>query len=99
MLTVKGNQIIADFMLERPELVDDNLLEEKIEERNKMKEKQKELYNKGKEEKALKLSSETTNLYTQIREIYTKDLILNSDLELCVDKGELSYTVPMIYSE
>lgn len=99
MLTVKGNQIIADFMIEKPELVNDKLLEEKIEERNKIKEKQKELYDKGKEEKALELSSETTNLYSQIREIYTKDLILNSDLELCVDKGEFSYTVPTIYSE
>lgn len=69
MLTVKGNQIIADFMIEKPELVNDKLLEEKIEERNKIKEKQKELYDKGKEEKALELSSETTNLYSQIREI------------------------------
>lgn len=99
MLTVKGNQIIADFMLEKPELVNDNLLEEKIEERNKIKEKQKELYDEGEEEKALELSSESIDLYGQIREIYIKDLILNSDLELCVDKGELSYTVPTIYSE
>ena len=99
MLTVKGNQIIADFMLKKPELVNDNLLEEKIDERNKIKEKQKELYDEGKKKKALELSSEAINLYGQIREIYIKDLILNSDLELCVDKGELSYTVPTIYSE
>ena len=99
MLTVKGNQIISDFRFSKPELANDKLLEEKIAKYNEIKEQEAKYIDEGKQKQALELASQTMDLLTEIREIYTKDLILNSDLELCVDKRELSYTVPIIYSE
>ena len=50
-------------------------------------------------QKALELSKNLYNYYNEVRELYVKDLIVNSDIELCVDKREVSKTVPTIYKE
>ena len=99
MLTSKGNSIIFDFIFDKPELANDKLLEEKIAKYNDIKEQQKKYMDEGKQEEALELYSQTGKLLTELREIYEKDLILNSNIELCVDKNELSYTVPIIYGK
>ena len=99
MLTSKGNSIIFDFIFEKPELANDKLLEKKLKEYNDIKEQQKKYMDEGKQEEALELYSQTGELLTELREIYEKDLILNSNIELCVDKNELSYTVPVIYGK
>ena len=98
-LVSKGNSIISDFRFSKPELANDKVLEEKLAEYNKIKELQKQYINEGKQNKALKLASKTIELLMETREIYLKDLILNSDIELCLDRKELSYTVPTLYSE
>lgn len=98
-LVSKGNSIISDFRFNKPELANDKVLEEKLAEYNEIKELQKQYINEGKQDKALELASKTIELLMETREIYLKDLILNSDIELCVDKKELSYTVPVLYSE
>jgi len=90
MLTSKGNSIIFDFIFDKPELANDKLLEKKLKEYNDIKEQQKKYMDEGKQEKALELYSQTGDLLTELREIYEKDLILNSNIELCVDKNELS---------
>lgn len=99
MLTSKGNSIIFDFIFDKPELANDKLLEEKIKKYNDIKEQQKKYMDEGNQEKALELYSQTGDLLTELRAIYEKDLILNSNIELCVDKNELSYTVPVIYGK
>lgn len=98
-LVSKGNSIISDLRFNKPELANDKVLEEKLAEYNEIKELQKQYINEGKQDKALELASKTIELLMETREIYLKDLILNSDIELCVDKKELSYTVPVLYSE
>ena len=98
-LVSKGNSIISDFRFSKPELANDKVLDEKIAEYNEIKELQKQYINEGKQNKAIELSSKTIELLMETREIYLKDLILNSDIELCVDKKELSYKVPVLYSE
>lgn len=98
-LTVKGNSIILDFSLSKPELAKDKILEEKVREYKSIKEQEKKLIDEGKKDKAIEISSGTLELLEEIRDIYLKDLILNSDIELCVDKKELSYEVPVLYSE
>lgn len=99
MLVSKGNSIISKFRFSKPELANDKVLEEKIAEYNEIKELEKQYINEGKQGEALKLSSKTMNLLMETREIYMKDLLLNSDIKLCVDKKELSYTVPIIYRD
>lgn len=99
MLTAKGNMIISNFRFSKPELANDKELEEKVTRYNEIKELQTKYINEGKRDKALELSSEITDLLFETQELYMKDLILNSDIELCVDKKELSYNVPIIYSE
>ena len=99
MLTVKGNSIILDFSLRKPELAKDKILEEKVKEYKSIEEQVKKLVDEGKKDKAIEISSGTLELLKEIQDIYLKDLILNSDIELCVDKKELSYEVPVLYSE
>ena len=59
----------------------------------------KNYIDEGKQEEAIELAKETMDLLVETLEIYMKDLILNSDIELCVDKNELSYKVPKIYRQ
>ena len=99
MLVSKGNSIISDFRFSKPELANDKVLEEKIARYNQIKELQKKYIDEGKQEEAIELAKETMNLLVETLEIYMKDLILNSDIELCVDKNELSYKVPKIYRQ
>ena len=99
MLTGKGNSIILDFSLRKPELAKDKILEEKVKEYKSIEEQVKKLVDEGKKDKAIEISSGTLELLKEIQDIYLKDLILNSDIELCVDKKELSYEVPVLYSE
>lgn len=99
MLSTKGMNIVFNFMINKPELANDKILEEKIKVLNELKEQQKKLIDENKQSEALELSKEFYNQYNEIRELYVRDLIINSDLELCVDKGELSRTVPTIYRE
>ena len=98
-LQSKGMSILHDFMIEKPELANDKELENLVNEHLDIREKQIEFVNENKTEDALNLTDRYMNLYKKIQVLYTCDLILNSDLELCVDKGELSTTVPTIYSE
>ena len=99
MLVSKGNSIISDFRFSKPELANDKVLEEKIARYNQIKELQKKYIDEGKQEEAIELAKETMDLLVETLEIYMKDLILNSDIELCVDKNELSYKVPKIYRQ
>lgn len=99
MLASKGRSILSKFSFSKPELVNDKILEEKIKEYNSIKERQKKFIDEGNQEKAIEISSGTMELLKEIQDIYLKDLILNSDIELCVDKNELSYEVPVLYSE
>lgn len=99
MLSNKGMNIVFDFMTNKPELANDKILDEKIKALNELKEQQKKLIDENKQSEALELSKEFYNQYNEIRELYVKDLIINSDLELCVDKGELSKKAPTIYRE
>ena len=99
MLATKGNQIIFDFCFNKPELANDKVLEETIANYNQIKELQKKYMDEGKQEEAIKLLQETKVGLREIRDTYTNDLILNSNIELCVDKNELSNTVPEIYSK
>lgn len=99
MLLYKGMNIAFDFMINKPELANDKILDEKVKALNQLKEQQKELVEENKQSEALELSKDFYNQYNEIRELYVKDLIVNSDIELCVDKGELSYEVPTIYTE
>lgn len=99
MLEAKGISIITKFMLERPELANDTFLEEKVSEYNKLKEKQLELKEQNNVSDMMTSINEATKLLTEIRELYIKDLLLNSDIELCVDKNELYYYAPTVYTE
>lgn len=99
MLVSKGNSIISDFRFSKTELANDKVLEEKIARYNQIKELQKNYIDEGKQEEAIELAKETMDLLVETLEIYMKDLILNSDIELCVDKNELSYKVPKIYRQ
>ena len=95
----KGMNIVLNFMINKPELVNDETLNEKVRELNQLSEQQNKLANKNKTSEALELSKNLYNYYNEVRELYVKDLIVNSDIELCVDKRELSKTVPTIYKE
>lgn len=99
MLSTKGMNIVFNFMINRPELANDKILEEKIKALNELKEQQKKLIDENKQSEALELSKDFYNQYNEIRKLYVRDLIINSDLELCVDKGEVSRTIPTIYPE
>ena len=70
-----------------------------VKEYKSIEEQVKKLVDEGKKDKAIEISSGTLELLKEIQDIYLKDLILNSDIELCVDKKELSYEVPVLYSE
>lgn len=96
MLSTKGMQIVYKFMLEKPELANDKILEEKVNEYKKLQDAQKDMTDKG---EMLNAAKDGTKLFTEIRELYVKDLIINSNIEFCADKGELSTKVPEIYSE
>lgn len=96
MLSVKGMQIVYKFMLEKPELANDKILEEKVSTYKELQDAQKDMTDK---EEMLNAVKDGTKLLTEIRELYVKDLIINSNIELCADKGELSTKVPEIYSE
>lgn len=98
-LSNKGIDILWDFMLEKPELAEDKELENKVEQIKNIQGKQKELVDAGKREEAIEFTSELAKLLKEVREIYTQDLILNAEIELCVDKNELSYEVPILYYE
>lgn len=96
MLESKGIQVVFELMLDKPELAHDTILEEKVERYKELQEKQNDL---NAQEEMLSSTQDAVQLLTEIRELYVKDLIINSELELCVDKGELSTTVPTIYEE
>lgn len=98
-LSNKGMNIVLNFMINRPELVNDETLNEKVRELNQLSEQQNKLANENKTSEALELSRNLYNYYNEVRELYVKDLIVNSNIELCVDKRELSKTVPTIYKE
>ena len=99
MLSNKGMNIVFDFMINKPELANDEGLDEKVKKLNELNEQQKKLIDGNKQAEALELSKDLYNQYNEVRELYVKDLIINSDLELCVDKGDLSKKVPTIYKE
>ena len=99
MLIAKGLQILNDFSIEKPELANDEELDKKIKELNQLREEQTAAINTGNSETAQSLMKEILELHVEIRELYMWNLILNSDLELCVDKNELSNTVPEIYTK
>lgn len=99
MLVVKGSMILDKFMLEKTELVNDEELDKKVEKLNQIREKQTEALHNNNLEEAQNSIAEFAKLYKEIRELYMWDLILNSNLELCVDKKELSNTVPEIYTK
>lgn len=90
MLQVKGSSIITKFAIERPELALDENLEKKVKEYNEL---------KNNSNTPAEYMNKSVELYNEIRELYIKDLILNSNIELCVDKNESSYKVPEIYKE
>lgn len=96
MLSAKGMQIVYKFMLEKPELANDKILEEKVNTYKELQDAQKDMIDK---EEMLNAVKDGTKLLTEIRELYVKDLIINSNIEFCADKGELSTKVPEIYSE
>lgn len=96
MLSAKGMQIVYKFMLEKPELANDKILEEKVSTYKELQDAQKDMTDK---EEMLNAVKDGTKLLTEIRELYVKDLIINSNIEFCADKGELSTKVPEIYSE
>lgn len=96
MLSAKGMQIVYKFMLEKPELANDKILEEKVNTYKELQDAQKDMTDK---EEMLNAVKDGTKLLTEIRELYVKDLIINSNIEFCADKGELSTKVPEIYSE
>ena len=97
MLTAKGNSIISKFMLEKPELAKDKELEQKVEEYNKIKEKQVELIKANSTKDLMSSMNNNLNLLEEIRELYIKDLLLNSKIELCVEANELYKEIPQIY--
>ena len=96
MLSAKGMQIVYKFMLEKPELANDKIHEEKVNTYKELQDAQKDMTDK---EEMLNAVKDGTKLLTEIRELYVKDLIINSNIEFCADKGELSTKVPEIYSE
>ncbi len=96
MLTAKGIQTIYNLMIEKPELAKDRILEGKVNTYKKSRETQKNMTDK---EEMLSAVREGTKLLTEIRELYIKDLILNSNIEFCIDRGEASTKVPEIYLE
>lgn len=96
MLSAKGIQTIYNLMIEKPELAKDRILEEKVNTYKKLRETQKNITDK---EEKLKSVRDGTKLLTEIRELYIKDLIINSNIEFCIDKGEVSTKIPEIYSE
>ena len=101
MLTYKGMQIIFDFIFEKTELAKDEELEIKIKQLQEMQETQNKLVNETDTEKRKEIIESVKDfqkLHTEVREKYVEDLVLNSTLELWVEKDELSYTVPEIYS-
>lgn len=93
ILSSKGMTILNKFMIEKPELAKDSALEEKVKQYKKLKE---EIYDSNNMEDFKMKSNNLLKLFEEISETYKKDLILNSDIELCVDKNELSYKVPEI---
>lgn len=99
MLTAKGISIISKFMLEKPELANDKNLESKVSEYKKFKEEQVKLKDINTTEALMTSMKNSSALLTEIRELYIKDLLINSEIELCVDKGELYKEVPKIYQE
>lgn len=99
MLTAKGISIISKFMLEKPELANDKILESKVSEYKKFKEEQVKLKDINTTEALMTSMKNSSALLTEIRELYIKDLLINSEIELCVDKGELYKAVPKIYQE
>lgn len=99
MLASKGRSILSKFSFSKPELVNDKILKEKIKEYNDIQEQQKKFIDKGQQEKAIDIASGTMELLLEIQDRYIKELLLNSDIELCVDKKELSFEVPVLYSE
>lgn len=98
-LQSKGMRILFDFMIQKPELANDEELNNKVEKYKKLQNKEKKLIEENKTEEALELTREHYDLLTEIQELYIKDLIANSDIELCIEKRELSTKVPEIYNE
>lgn len=99
MLSFKGMNMLSNLIVDKPELANDEELDEKVKKLNELTEQQKKLMDENKQVETSDVTKELYNQYNEVRELYIKDLIINSDLELCVDKGELSKTVPTIYSE
>ncbi|MBR2289225.1 MAG: hypothetical protein IJ867_01035 [Clostridia bacterium] len=97
----KGIDVLFKIMLEKPEIVNDKKLEKKV---RKYKQLQENIANNVEEiresqEDTSKYFSEAYQMLIEIQETFINDLILNCDIELCVDKGELSYRVPEIYGD
>lgn len=96
-LQSKGMRILYNFMTEKPELANDKELEKMVEEHLMLKDKTKKLMEENKTEEALSINSDSMDIYTKIKDLYICDLILNAEIELCVDKKELYTEVPEIY--
>ena len=100
MLTSKGNSIISKYATDRPELVNDKEYEEKLAEYKKLKkDKEEAAINSNNANILIESITDSYKLLTEIRDIYIKNLIINSNIELCVEKQELYTGIPEIYQE
>ena len=96
-LQTKGMIILDKFMLEKPELAKDKELTKKVEEYNRVMESLDT--NTFGNQTDMDYIKNLTNNLLEIRKIYKQDLLLQKDIELCVDKKELSTKVPELYKE
>ncbi len=96
MLIQKGKLVVNKLMMEKPELVNDQTLNEKVKNYNAKKSEQ-DKYQEMKAAEGGSSVNEADTAINEIRDIFVKDLIQQSNLELCADKGELSTKVPEIY--
>lgn len=89
MLVTKGMYIIMDTIFENPDLVSDKRLVSKFKKYTKTRQ----------DESALTFFAffgKRMELYNEIEDAYVEELILASDLELCVEEGILSVATPII---
>ena len=93
----KGMDIINKFMLERPELANDEEFTKKVETYNNTMNQIESGTNIT--ENSLTYVKNATNQLLEIRDLYIKDLILQQDIELCAEKQELSTKTPEVYQE
>ena len=96
-LQTKGMIILDKFMLEKPELAKDKELTRKVEEYNRVMDSLDS--NTFENQTDMNYIKNLTNNLLEIEKIYKQDLLLQKDIELCVDKKELSTKVPELYQE